>query len=312
MERITNDKNIDPLIYQWMIHNQGQYTGGESLVTASQMYDPTQLIILKKRYGDRLVSDAMDGLWTTMGSLFHKMIEDLPGSAVNDAIKRDPSMQGLLQEQRFNTSIDGHIVSGQADVIYPKRKEAVDYKFTTAYSHTSKDTKNKYDYQLNTLGYLCGLSGIKIDMGVIVAVFRDWHASQALISEKQGRDYPSPEEQYEFPMWSEKDQKNMIYDKVKEIADNLNTPDGELPECTEQQMWADPSYYTVLTPKGDRAMTGTGASYGLNKKQAEAFCKSKNVPTSRIEFRQAVRKRCENYCPVKQFCHQYKTYKGGK
>jgi len=87
--------------------------------------------------------------------------------------------------------------------VYPKIQEIRDYKLTHTAAHTSTDQHESWDKQLNTLGFLLGLKGIKIKMGVIVAVFRDWSKNQyrlAKIPDKDGnvKDYPMPEEQYEF------------------------------------------------------------------------------------------------------------------
>ena len=87
--------------------------------------------------------------------------------------------------------------------------------------------------------------------------------------------------------------------------------DAELPSCTREERWErfpkgeSVQYAVMKSDKSKRAARVFG-----NLVDATKYIKGKKGygADSFIEVRYAVRKRCERYCSVKNFCHDYVEY----
>jgi len=78
---------------------------------------------------------------------------------------------------------------------------------------------------------------------------------------------------------------------------------GELPECTEDEMWEKKEVFAVKKEGGVRAK-----SLHSTYEEARAALPSKGYF---VERRPGERTRCANYCQVSQFCTQYRDYISG-
>ena len=78
--------------------------------------------------------------------------------------------------------------------------------------------------------------------------------------------------------------------------------DGNLPDCTPEEMWEKPAVWAVTKIGGKRAH-----SLYETAEQAIAACTELGDKYEVIE-RKGERTRCESYCPVSTWCNQYQTY----
>ena len=82
--------------------------------------------------------------------------------------------------------------------------------------------------------------------------------------------------------------------------------EGDLPPCTPDEMWEKPTVWAVRK-KGNVRAKGL---YESEKLANEALALL--GADYEIEVRPGERTRCENFCPVKDYCQQYRDYKEEK
>jgi hypothetical protein len=101
-------------------------------------------------------------------------------------------------------------------------------------------------------------------------------------------------------LWNDADIKDLLHERIKLHLDAFAQRDEELTHCTPEEMWEKPSKFAVMKPGAKRA---TKVFDSLA--DAEDFVSGDMV----IQLRPGERTRCERYCPVKEYCHQFKAYK---
>ena len=106
----------------------------------------------------------------------------------------------------------------------------------------------------------------------------------------------------DIPLWDYEKQDEFIKKRVglhSEAYFEMDT-DGNLPDCTPEEMWEKTTTYAVKKDGGVRAK-----SVHQTMADAEVALPAKGYF---IEVREGERTRCANYCQVSQFCNQYQTY----
>jgi hypothetical protein len=78
--------------------------------------------------------------------------------------------------------------------------------------------------------------------------------------------------------------------------------DGDLPNCTPEEMWEKPTVWAVKK-KGNIRAKALYESEALATTALEQYGKDYE-----IEVREGERTRCANFCPVSQYCQQYRDY----
>jgi hypothetical protein len=77
-----------------------------------------------------------------------------------------------------------------------------------------------------------------------------------------------------------------------------NTPSDKLLPCTPEERWERPTRYALMKKGRKRAI-----KLYDTEEDANGAVKEKD---HYVEYRKGESVRCENYCPVKEFCNQYK------
>jgi len=98
--------------------------------------------------------------------------------------------------------------------------------------------------------------------------------------------------------------KQFIDEKVNALIAHEDLPDDQLPECSADERWAKPDTFRVMKPGNKKASK-------VEKSLAEAQAwqmGQKNPAEFEIINRPGEWTRCEFYCPVRNFCHQFKKY----
>jgi hypothetical protein len=78
--------------------------------------------------------------------------------------------------------------------------------------------------------------------------------------------------------------------------------DGDLPDCTPDEMWEKPTVWAIKK-KGNVRAKSLYESEAFAKEALEQLGKDYE-----IEVRQGERTRCKSYCPVSDYCQQYRDY----
>ena len=279
--KITNNYGLPEAVYNFI--SEDRYNPGDSDYSVTTLLNPPQLVQLQRRHWNELEEDAMSRVWSVFGTAVHNLFED-------------HTKEGTAEE-RLYVEIDGVKVGGQMDHV--KDGVITDYKVTSVYK-VMKDTPKEWIEQQNIYALLQAERGTPVHKLQICAILRDWSRTKAL----QDRSYPqAPIQIIQLPLWPLEETQHFLEERVALHLTNSLVKDEALLPCTEEEMWAQPTTYALMKPEGKRA---TKVCSSLE----EAAANLSGDLT--IVERPGKRTRCQDYCPVKNFCSQYKEYIGGK
>lgn len=309
--KLTNKYNLPEALYNAM--NKEWYSGERNKAySVTEIINPTRIVVLTRRFWDELEEDAVDRIYTVLGSAVHNILE----KANNE------NEQRFLTETRlYHTTKNGCQLSGQCDLYDKKYKSLQDWKLTSVYTWIYRNRKGgrKDDWtkQLNMYRFLMEKNGYPVDELQINLIFRDHQKSSA----KYDRNYPSEVETVDIPIYGLDVVDAMIEEKISELEHYKDKPESELPICSAEERWQGQDTWAVMK-KGNKNATKVVFSWSTAddfvKAEAEkAAMKSKDYDATykktlalyKILKRQAEAKRCESYCPVREFCTFGKSLK---
>jgi hypothetical protein len=302
-------------------------------ISVTQLIDAPQVRILKKKHSREIETDVSEMIWALMGTCIHNVLErahikDSRKQAfltVIDVIKEQSlnyegddqkALQALSNkliklmvmffpelESRYiwETSLQyeygGQVLSGTFDLYDKVEKCLYDYKVCSVFAFMYPESRKKWAAQTNTYAYMLREKGEQVNEIRIVAIFRDWSASKLEFSKG---DYP--EKQFmtlPIPVVEHHKMEKYINGRINL---HIEAEKGNIPECSGVERWASASEFAIKKPGLKKALrkfpTEDEAKQFINEnKQKHA------VPLS-IDIRPGESKRCENYCPVREFCPQ--------
>ena len=263
------------------------YSKGKSNMSITELMTSPQIVQLKRKHWNELEEDAADMVWSIFGTAIHGVLEH--GKDDNHIV-----------EERLHVDIGGMHISGAIDLQEIEEDGIVvsDYKTTSAWAVMNE--KQDWHKQLNCYGFLVEYAkGVPVKKLQIIAIVRDWSRREA--TTKEG--YPqAPIVTIDIPLWSYEDRLAYITERISIHGSaffEMET-DGEMPACTDEDMWAKPESFAVKKEGGVRAK-----SVHKTRDEAEIATPSKGYF---IEHRPGARTRCETFCQVSGFCKQHQDY----
>lgn len=226
-----------------------------------------------------------------------KNVEKFLNEICNEYFKADDSP--LLFEQTLFFEIDGMTISMTFDLYDKINKTLMDYKLTSSWSVIYPESKLKWSAQQNVYAYGLRKHGFEVNESKIVAIIKDWSKSKA-----NDRSYPQgPIVEIPIELYSQESMEDYLKGRVKlhKLAES-----GTQVDCTAKEMWAKSDTYAIKT-----AGRKTAVKLFDSKPMADAFIRDQSHKYPKgltIELRPGGRMRCEEYCPVKSVCPQYKEY----
>lgn len=282
--RITNHARLPKAIVDAIRQSQSEYDNGGSFLSASSALKPPRIFWLEKRHSDDLEVDAVDLIWSFVGTAVH--------FAAEKAGQKD---KNTIAEERYFTEVLGEKISAQIDNYEPKRKILTDFKITSVYSLIG-EPKEDWVWQLNIQKYLMELHGYEVDKIQIAAVGRDWSKNRA----KQTKDYPKHQVKLiKIPIKTREEVEEFLEGRVSLLLEHKNTPDSELPPCTPEERWAKPTQYAVMEKGKKRATKLHESEIEARQHVGNLQAKGKEV---NLEVREGEDTRCIGYCNVSKFC----------
>lgn len=251
----------------------------------TELIRPIQQVILERRHNEEMDVDVMDMLNAFEGSATHEFLQKF-GDA--DA----------LQEELIEIELAGLKLRGVPD--YYKNKKIVDWKKCSVWAYVHGSNIDEWTEQLNIYAFMYQSLGFPVESLEIVALFKDWSPTQALASS----DYPRTRSVVvPLLLLPQAKVKALIESRLKLYAKNLReTADEDLPECTHEEMWADPEKHAVMKEGRKSAVKLHDTAEAAEKHAAELGAKHY------VQHRPGKRKRCEAYCAAAQFCVQHQNY----
>jgi len=286
----TNDLGLpEPLVRA--VTNDKYDRGQRTDFSVTQLLGPPRIRILRKRYGDRIVEDVADRIYSLLGQSVHTILER---AEIGDA----------LAEVRLYMEVDGLTISGQLDraVFFKDSGILQDYKLCSVWA---QDDKPEWIQQLNILRLLLKRNGYEVTKQQIVPIYRDWSKAKA----KRERNYPQHQSRLiDIEFWSE--ERTLAF--VRERIAAHTQAEWTLPECTKEDRWHRGEQWAVMKVGNKRAV-----SLHQFKDDAEKACiaeamkhsKKAKYPVLAVEHRPGADVRCADYCPVSEFCDQWQKAK---
>lgn len=284
--RITNKYGLPIEIAKAL--STSWYSGDPKKVSVTRLIDAPRMFYLMVRHWDDIEEDVTDRVWTLFGSAIHAVLEKT-------------QLADYLREERMSFTKNGVTVSGAFDVY--GNGTISDYKVTSVWNIIYGSSMDKWEKQLNLYAYLLRQNGFAPEKAQIIAILRDHQVSKA----KQDPTYPqSPIQIIPIKLWDIAKTEAYIDERTRLFANATNMSDDELPPCSDDDRWYSGDVWAVMK-KGRKS----AVKLFDNKEDADELADEKGKGVY-VEFRPGTARRCEEYCPVKNFCSQYKKYKEAK
>ena len=285
--KYTNKYNLPESLAQAIKNDPYRQEGH---ISTTGVIKSPRMLQLERRHDSEIVIDVSERVFPLIGNNTHYIIERT-------------KIKNALQEERFSCKILGWTVTSQIDDYSPPDTLS-DYKVTSMWA-VKAGVKSEWEDQLNIQSYLLRLAGFPVEKAQIIAIMRDWSKPRS----KREQNYPEVQvEVLPVKLWDLNTQQNWLHQRVElhQYAEKL--PDDKLLLCTYDEMWEKPTTYAVKKEGNKRAtkvLTTEKDAENVKLVCEERHPKDKWI----IEVRPGERTRCEHYCPVSQFCNQYKSYK---
>lgn len=328
--KLTNKHHLPSPIVEAV--RADSYTKGRAGYSVTELLSPPRLRALKEKHWDELEEDVADRIWSMLGQLMHLMLEraTYKGKVALEkvrAILEEVSRTGeteidlsdffkkcvalftegnLLFEDRLYTTINGVTVSGSPDrfeAIALKEGVLEDWKFVGA-RKVQDGVPSEYEAQLNCYAHILREHGFTVTQIKLQFLIRDWTAYKA----KREEGYPATQSvTMDVPIW----EPSRVQAFLEERVAAHEAAKTKLPECTQEERWAKDTVYAVMK-KGNKSAIRGGLKNTAEEATllAAALTKSTGVGHS-VQLRPGENTRCEDYCPVKNFCSQYQNLKKG-
>ena len=292
--KFTNKFNL-PQTFVNVIHRP-TYSKGKAHISATEIINSPRIVQLKKKYWDEIEQDASEMVWSLFGSAVHNILEH--GKGENHVV-----------EERLHLEFEGWRISGAIDLqeVEPNGTITIsDYKVTGAWAVMNE--KDDWHRQLNIYAWMVEkVKKVPVGKLQIIAIIRDWSARDAQTKEN----YPnSPVATIDIPLWSFEEREQFMTKRIYEHGTALfeMETDGDLPECTAEEMWEKKTSYALKKDGNVRAKSVHETQEAAEEALVKALGTAKKNEGFSIEIRQGERTRCKGYCQVASFCNQYQNY----
>jgi hypothetical protein len=292
--KFTNKFNL-PQTFVNVIHRP-TYSKGKAHISATEIINSPRIVQLKKKYWDEIEQDASEMVWSLFGSAVHNILEH--GKGDNHVV-----------EERLHLEFEGWRISGAIDLqeVEPNGTITIsDYKVTGAWAVMNE--KDDWHRQLNIYAWMVEkVKKVPVGKLQIIAIIRDWSARDA--ASKEG--YPqSPVATIDIPIWTFEEREAFITKRIYDHGTALfeMETDGEMPDCTPEEMWEKKTSYALKKDGNVRAKSVHETLEDAETALAKSEETAKKNEKFAIEVRQGERTRCRSYCQVSPFCTQYQNY----
>jgi hypothetical protein len=292
--KLTNRNDLPETIIN--IIKRPEYNKGKANMSVTELLNSPRIVQLKRKHWDDLTEDASDMVWSIFGTAIHKVLEH--GKDDHHIV-----------EERIHVILDGMHISGAIDLQEVSEDGIIlsDYKTTSAWAVINE--KQDWHNQLNSYAYLVeAAKKVPVKKLQIVAIVRDWSRRDAATREG----YPkAPIVVIDIPLWPFDEREAYVRSRISLHGDaffEMET-DGEMPECTPEEMWEKPTTYALKKDGNVRAKSVHETREAADTALAAATEKAKKGEKFLIEVREGGRTRCEGgFCQVAPYCQQHQAY----
>ena len=273
---ITNKYNLPAPIVAAVTNDS--YTKGDADYSVTELLNPPQISRLRKQYEDQMEEDVSERIWSLLGSSVHHMIE----RAADDVES--------LSEVTLNTMVEGKKIKGTFDHVCLSQGELYDFKVTSVRKVQNDVVPVEWVQQTNVYRYMMWKEkGIETQSIYVIAILRDWLHSQA----KRDAAYPPVQiRKLAVPVWDYARTAEFLRERVQ-----LHEAQHSR-ECTQEERWESKTVFAI-------ARVGRKTALKLCDTREEAEYLMKEYGGTHIDVRPGRAIRCEDWCPVSQWCPQW-------
>jgi len=322
----TNKYKLELPLAIFLMHDSYDYDGRPNVLSATKLIKPLRELILTAQNPEKSKTiDVSDLIQLRMGSAIHSACEEAwknpdnvmkalklfgASESVMDTIKINPEnpMPGdtsVYIEQRVEKEIDDFIITGAYDLILDG--EVNDYKSTGTWGFINGSGIDGYIKQGSIYKWL-NSDKITSNYVHIHYILTDWTKNGGRKHSQKPHhkeDYPLTKAlSRKYPLWSLEETEEWIVNRLKQFKYFLESPQEQLPECTDEELWVskhDSEYKHYKDSSKTRATNG-----GVHKTMDGALAHQATQGGIGVikHFPGPVR-RC-NYCSVEEICSQAK------
>lgn len=243
-------------------------------------------IVLSDRHFDELEIDAADSVWQVWGTAVHALMES----------QKDDN----FHEESFKVAVGNSFVTGTVDSYDMEHALIYDWKTASVWKVQFADFSDWYRQGM-TYAWLLTQQGLEVRHVKFVALLKDHSKTKA----KTDGTYPqSPVFTYQFDITQEEleQAEKRIKDKVEEIEAAYKLEDDFIEPCSDDERWADGEKWAVMKK-------GRKSAVKLFDNQQEADARAEELGKDHyVEHREAVSRKCLDYCTCNKFCSFYKEH----
>ena len=276
------------------------------IISVTSLINPPKIQLLKLRHNDEIEEDLGNNIFRLFGSAEHEVVGRInpDDRIIEKRFYIDTTSWEIFDKEQFKEHYkkfpDRIYIAGKPDLYDEKEKSVEDWKITSVYA-IKDGAKDEWEEQINSYCWFIRKLKLKVKKLRINTILRDWRTSES----KRIKDYPPiPYKSVIIPIWSSKDQQKFIEKRLAFYLHSQKLPDNKIKICSPEERWRTEEVYATYKGRNKRALKLFGT-----KKEAKKFMKNyflKHCEKLKLEKREAVDKRCLDYCSVNIFCNYYK------
>jgi len=330
--RVTNNSGIPLALAVWLLSDDYDFIDEPNYISVTTLMRPLRQIIIPRRIpqDQKRSPDVSEFIARKLGHAVHDSIE----RAWINHYQRSLSLMGypddVIERVLINPSIEMLKVFPDAIPVYLEQRQvrkivvdgvewSVGGKFDMVTEGIVNDTKSTsaWGWKFGTRDDEHIQQGslyrwvddaqehkkITQDFMRVNYVFTDWQKAMT-----RDPSYPQKRlESKEFPLWSVQNTEEWVRNKIKQIAEHINTHELHLPECTDEEIWrSEPKFKYFADPEKAKDKTAKSTKNFDSLSEANAFKAEKGKGV--VVTVPGEPKRCREYCEAFDFCTQKDRY----
>jgi hypothetical protein len=293
--KITNNLDLPQPLVKVVTDNLSDRPRSKTEISVTSLLAPPQIARLRAEFDGELTTDVSDHIYALMGTMVHQILEQADSSSIREKrLKAGFIHRGELVN-----------ITGQFDRLCLLSGGVLqDWKTMSVWEHIFGLREDRIQ-QLNLYRWLAMANDIRVTKLQAVGLFRDWRVSEL---NRRPDDYPrSQVAVYDIPLWDFGDIEDLIEQRLDVHWD-------ETSQCSPEDRWYDGDTWAVSKEGQKRALKLFKAKEGKTLQDADDWMRDqKDADQLFIELRHGRNRRCEDrgdgssYCPVSEFCPQWKA-----
>ena len=318
--KYTNQYNLSLSVAAWLANDDYDYNNDPKTLSTTTLLKSVRQIVLAKRAikaGLVLTTDVSTRISSSLGTAVHDSLEKVwddhnyekPLRSLGysqkdiDRIMVNPNPEhvsenkiAIYTENRTEKKINDYTITGKYDHVYNGQLQ--DFKTTGVYSYIKQTNTTKFMQQGSIYRWL-NPNIITNDEMLIQYIFFNWEAFKV---NQEG--YPAFKILAQpLTLMSYEETEQFIIDKLALIDKYLDVQESELPLCTSEDLWQNPSVYSYY--KNPAKMTRATKNFPTYYEAQNRYIQDGSVGT--IVEKPAQIKACA-FCPSFELCSQKDTY----